>query len=102
MAYSGLDVCATRSVDDKGVPDFEQLVKLLPSDAFSSPLRSTVPLVDFWRTPGSRLTQLSADIRADRVSQTAPTSACPWCQGVSSGFVYRSGCSPIDEVVCWN
>ncbi len=37
MAYSGLDVCATRSVNDKVAPDFEQLVKLLP------PLRSCVP-----------------------------------------------------------
>ena len=86
--------------NEKVVPDFEHLVNLLPPDAVASPLRSTVPLVDFWRTPESRLTQLSADIRADRVSQTAPTSAFPCCQGVSSGFVYRSGCSPIDEVVC--
>jgi len=86
--------------DHKVVLGFEQLVKLLPSSAVATPLRSTVPLVDFWRTPESRLTQLSADIRADRVSQTAPTSAFPCCQGVSSGFVYRSGCSPIDEVVC--
>jgi hypothetical protein len=70
-------------------------------DAVASPLRPTVRLVDFWRTPGSRLTQLSADIRADRVSQAATTSAFACCQGMSSGFVYRSGCSPIDEVVCW-
>ena len=41
---------------DKAVPDLEQLVKLLPPDAVASPLRSTVPLVDFWRTPESRLT----------------------------------------------
>jgi hypothetical protein len=48
--------------DDRVVPDFEQLVKLLPPDALASPLGSTVPLVDFWRTPESRLTQLSAAI----------------------------------------
>ena len=84
----------TMRYKDKVFRDFEQLVKLLPSHAVASPLGSTVPLVDFWRTPESRLTQLSADIRADRVSQTAPTSAFPCCQGVSSGFVYRSGCSP--------
>ena len=48
--------------DDKVVPDFEQLVKLLPPDAVASPLRSTVPMVDFWRTPESRLAQLSAAI----------------------------------------
>jgi hypothetical protein len=47
---------------DKVVTDFEQLVKLLPPDAVASPLRSTVPLVDFWRTPESRLAQLSAAI----------------------------------------
>jgi len=47
---------------DKVVPDFDQLVKLLPPSAVASPLRSTVPLVDFWRTPESRLTQLSAAI----------------------------------------
>ncbi len=44
----------------KVVADFEQLVKLLPPSAVASPLRSTVPLVDFWRTPESRLAQLSA------------------------------------------
>ena len=44
------------------VTDFEQLVKLLPPSAVASPLRSTVPLVDFWRTPESRLVQLSAAI----------------------------------------
>ena len=47
---------------DKVVADFEQLVKLLPPSAVASPLRSTVPLVDFWRTPESRLAQLSAAI----------------------------------------
>jgi len=47
---------------DKAVPDLEQLVKLLPPDAVASPLRSTVPLVDFWRTPESRLAQPSAAI----------------------------------------
>jgi hypothetical protein len=47
---------------DKVVPDFEQLVKLLPSYAVATPVRSTVPLVDFWRTPKARLTQLSAAI----------------------------------------
>jgi len=42
------------------VADFEQLVKLLPPSAVASPFGSTVPLVDFWRTPESRLVQLSA------------------------------------------
>ena len=47
---------------DNVVADFEQLVKLLPPSAVGSPLRSTVPLVDLWRTPESRLTQLNAAI----------------------------------------
>ena len=59
--------------DDKVVPDFEQLVKLLPPDAVASPLRSTVPLVDFWRTPESRLAQLSATIG---VAMLPPTDLC--------------------------
>jgi hypothetical protein len=84
----------------KVVADFEQLVKLLPPSAVASPLRSTVPLVDFWRTPESRLAQQSADIGASRGRQNVPNPAFPWRQGVSPGFVKRSGCSPIDEVVC--
>ncbi len=35
---------------NKVVADFEQLIKLLPPSAVATPLRSTVPLVDFWRT----------------------------------------------------
>ena len=35
---------------DKVVPDFEQLVKL-PPQRRASPVRSTVPWVDFWRWP---------------------------------------------------
>jgi len=41
------------------VADFDRLVKLLPADAVASPLRSTVPLVDFWRTPERRGAGLS-------------------------------------------
>ena len=58
---------------DRVVPDFEHLVKLLPPDAVASPLRSTVPLVDFWRTPESRLAQLSAAIG---VALLPPTDLC--------------------------
>lgn len=35
---------------NKVVADFEQLIKLLPPSAVATPLRSTVPLVNFWRT----------------------------------------------------
>lgn len=59
--------------DDKVVPDFEQLVELSPPDAFASPLRSTVPLVDFWRTPESSLAQLSAAVG---VALLPPTDLC--------------------------
>ena len=52
----------TMRYKDKVVPDFDQLVKLLPPTAVATPLRSTVALVDFWRTPESRLTQLSGAI----------------------------------------
>jgi len=58
--------------DHKAVPDFEELVKLLPPDAVASPLRSTVPLVDFWRTPESRLTQLSALSESRCPARSAP------------------------------
>ena len=34
------------------VADFEPLVKLLPPSAVATPLRSTLPLVDFWRAAG--------------------------------------------------
>jgi len=59
--------------DDKVVSDFEQLVRLLPPKAVASPLRSTLPLVDFWRTPESRLAQLSAAIG---VALLPPTDLC--------------------------
>lgn len=59
--------------DDKVVPDFEQLVKLLPPKAVASPLRSTLPLVDFWRSPESRLAELSAAIG---VPLLPPTDLC--------------------------
>lgn len=55
---------------DAVVADFEQLVVLLSADAVASPLRSTVPLVDFWRTPEPRLAQLSAAIGVDLLPPT--------------------------------
>ena len=45
---------------NKVVADFEQLVKLLPPSAVASPLRSTAPWVDFWRTAsGPQITQIA-------------------------------------------
>jgi hypothetical protein len=47
------------SVNGRQVDSFESLVSELGSDAFASPRRSTVPLVDYWRVPNPRLDQLS-------------------------------------------
>ena len=45
---------------NKVVAGFEPLVKLLPPSAVASPLRSTAPLVDFWRTAsGPQITQIA-------------------------------------------
>jgi hypothetical protein len=62
---------------DKAVPDFEQLVKLLPPSAVASPLRSAAPLVDFWRTPKSRLAQLGAIIGGWRRAIALTCEAAP-------------------------
>ena len=50
---------------DSILADVEQLIGALPDDAVASPLRSTVPLVAFWRMPGPRVSQLSATIGVD-------------------------------------
>jgi hypothetical protein len=39
---------------------FSDLVNAMPEDAFSSPRRSTVFLLDFWRDPGRRLVALAS------------------------------------------
>ena len=39
--------------------DFGALVALYSDDELASPLRSTVPLLDFWREPSERLGQLA-------------------------------------------
>jgi hypothetical protein len=43
---------------DAVVQDFAKLVGDLPEEAVASPARSTIPLVDFWRAPELRLSQL--------------------------------------------
>jgi hypothetical protein len=58
---------------DKVAADFRQLVESLPPDAVASPLRSTVPLIDFWRTPESRLVQISA---VTGIPMAPPTEMC--------------------------
>ena len=45
-----------------GVRSFEELVEQLGSDAVASPKRSTVPLLDYWRQPESRLRLLEAHL----------------------------------------
>jgi hypothetical protein len=42
------------------VSSFEELVKQLGPDAFASPKRSTVPLLDYWRVPDPRLRDMAA------------------------------------------
>jgi len=45
---------------DRAVPSLEALVERLGPDAFASPKRSTVPLLDYWRVPERRLRDLGA------------------------------------------
>lgn len=63
----------TMRYEDKVAPDFEHLVRLLPPKVVASPLSSTLPLVAFWRTPESRLAQLSA---ATGVTLLPPIELC--------------------------
>jgi hypothetical protein len=42
--------------------DFDDLVRSMPDYAFASPRRSTVPLLDFWRVPASRLSYLEGGL----------------------------------------
>jgi hypothetical protein len=45
---------------DRAVASFEALVERLGPDAFASPKRSTVPLLDYWRVAERRLRDLGA------------------------------------------
>lgn len=51
--------------------DFDGLVRAMPSGTFESPRRSTIPLLDFWRTPEPRLSELSAVIGAPILNNPA-------------------------------
>lgn len=46
------------SLSARHISGFDELVRNLPADAVASPSRSTLPLVDFWRSPASRLVEL--------------------------------------------
>lgn len=59
-----------RTVHGREVHSFEELVKRLGSDAFASPRRSTVPLVDYWRFPEQRLRDCWEQLRVRRPSDT--------------------------------
>ena len=50
----------TFHVGNRPANDILAVIDLLGAEAFTSPTRSTVPLIDYWREPGHRLTELSA------------------------------------------
>ncbi len=49
------------------VSDFRALVESFRAETFASPLRSTVPLLDFWRVPELRLEEFSRTIGIERI-----------------------------------
>jgi hypothetical protein len=49
------------------VSGFRALVESFPAETFASPLRSTVPLLDFWRVPELRLEEFSRTIGIKRI-----------------------------------
>jgi len=55
-------------LDKTELADFGALINAFPSDALASPTRSTVPLLDYWRDPISRLRELAAAVRLDDLS----------------------------------
>jgi hypothetical protein len=59
-----------RTVHGREVGSFEELLKKLGPDAFASPKRSTVPLVDFWRVPEQRLRDLWEQLRVRQPGDT--------------------------------
>jgi hypothetical protein len=50
------------------VKDFRALVQKMGDFAFASPRRSTVPLLDFWREPMARLTDLSRRLGSSEIN----------------------------------
>ncbi len=63
--------------------DFRGLLALVPDSALDSPRRSVVPLLDFWRTPETRLEQLSKllDLDLNSASDLAFEYTVPVRQG---------------------
>jgi hypothetical protein len=57
-------------VHGREVDSFEELVKRFGVDAFASPKRSTVPLLDYWRLPEVRLRDLWEQLGVPRAEQT--------------------------------
>lgn len=53
------DASVVLKFGNKEAADFEELVDSFPSAAFGSPRRSTVPLLDFMRSPQDRLRELA-------------------------------------------
>jgi uncharacterized protein DUF6946 len=59
-----------RTVHGREVRSFEELIKELGPDAVASPRRSTVPLVDYWRSPEQRLPELWERLRVRQPGDT--------------------------------
>jgi hypothetical protein len=49
------------------VSGFRALLESFPVETFASPLRSTLPLLDFWRVPELRLEEFSRAIGIERI-----------------------------------
>src|SRR5262245_31382756 len=64
-------------VHGRTVSSFEELVRQLGPDALASPKRSTVPLLDYWRAPDSRLREV------------APLLGMPWSDRFDLHFEYE-------------
>jgi hypothetical protein len=52
----------TMRLGDRAVQNFQALLELYPDDALASPMRSTVPLLDYWRGAGERVATLAKAI----------------------------------------
>lgn len=49
-------------VSSRRVNDLAELLEAMPQAAFDSPMRSTVPLLDYWRSPQMRIDTLCSDL----------------------------------------
>jgi len=67
----------TLTAHGRTVSSFEELVNQLGTDAFASPKRSTVPLLDYWRVPDPRLRDMTGRL------------GMPWSERFELHFEYE-------------